>query len=55
VTNADIAEALAEKGYEVDRRRIALDESIKTLGMYTVHVRLRPEVEAKVKVLVEKK
>ena len=55
VTNADIAEALAEQGYDVDRRRIVMDEAIKTLGIYTVHVRLRPEVETHVKVLVEKK
>lgn len=55
VTNTDIAERLAEKGYEVDRRKIVLDEPIKTLGMYTVHARLAPEVEAKLKVLVEKK
>ena len=54
VTNSDIAKALAEKGYEVDRRKIVLDEPIRTLGMYTVHVNLQPEVEAKVKVLVEK-
>ena len=55
VTNADIAEAIAKQGYTVDRRKIVLDEPIKTLGLYTVHVHLRPEVETKIKVLVEKK
>ena len=55
VTNADIAEAIAKQGYTVDRRKIILDEPIKTLGLYTVHVHLRPEVETTIKVLVEKK
>ncbi len=55
VTNADIAEQIAAQGYEVDRRKIVLDEPIRTLGMYTVSVRLRTDVTAKVKVLVEKK
>jgi len=55
VTNADIAEALAKQGFDVDRRKIVLAEPIKTLGLYTVHAHLKPEVEAKVKVLVEKK
>ncbi len=55
VTNVDIAKAIADHGFEVDRRKIVLDEPIKTLGLYTVHVRLRSDVETTVKVLVEKK
>jgi large subunit ribosomal protein L9 len=55
VTNVDIAEAIAKQGYTIDRRKIVLDEPIKTLGMYTVHIHLAPEIDAKVKVLVEKK
>ncbi len=54
VTAADIADRLREAGHDFDKRKIILDEPIKRLGMYTVHVRLHPKVEAKVKVLVEK-
>jgi large subunit ribosomal protein L9 len=55
VTNADIAEKLADQGYDVDRRKIVLDEPIRTLGMYTVHVRLGSELTANLKILVEKR
>lgn len=44
VTSMDIAEALKERGYEVDRRRINLREPIKETGEYTVPVRLHREV-----------
>ena len=54
VTATDVAEKLREAGYDFDKRKIALEEPIKRLGMYTVHVRIHPQVEAKVKVLVEK-
>jgi len=54
VTAADIAEKLRVAGYEFDKRRILLEEPIKRLGLYTVHIKLHPEVEAKVKVLVDK-
>jgi len=52
VTTADIAEALEQQGFEVDRRRISLAEPIKKLGEYKASVRLHPEVVAKVTVLV---
>ena len=52
VTAADIAEAIAAQGHEVDRRRIELDQPIKTLGEHTVSVRLHPEVHASVRVTV---
>ena len=55
VTSADIAQALAEAGHKVDRRAILLEEPIKTLGVYTIRLRLHPEVEGKVKVLVKPK
>src|SRR5918911_295360 len=44
VTSMDIAEALKERGYEVDRRRISLREAIKETGEFTVPVRLHREV-----------
>lgn len=52
VTNVAIAEALREKGFDVDRRSIHLDEPIKSLGIYTVPVRLGNGVDATVKVWV---
>jgi large subunit ribosomal protein L9 len=53
VTSMDIAEKLKEAGIEVDRRRIQLEQPIKSLGEFAVPVRLRPEVTTNVKVLVE--
>ncbi len=55
VTAQDIAELLREKGYNIDRHKVILDEPIKALGVYTVGLKLHPEVEAKVKVWVVKK
>lgn len=52
VTSSDIAEALAARGFEVDRRRIELDQPIKTLGDHMVAIRLHPEVHAEVRVTV---
>ena len=52
VTSADIAEALAAKGFEVDRRRVQLAEPIKQLGEFEVPVRLHRDVTATVKVVV---
>ena len=53
VTPADIADALATRGVEVDRRRIELAEPIKRLGEHTVHVRLHREVVAELTVAVQ--
>jgi large subunit ribosomal protein L9 len=52
VTTMDIAAALEAKGFNIDRRRIELEEPIKTLGEYSVPVRLHREVTAAVKVAV---
>jgi large subunit ribosomal protein L9 len=54
VTGADIAEFLLKEGISIDKRRIQLEEPIKALGIYTVPVRLHPEVPAEVKVWVVK-
>ena len=43
VTSADIAEALAKQGFEIDKRKIGLREPIKKLGEQTVPVKLHPE------------
>jgi len=52
VTNRDIADALAAKGVEVDRRKIVLDSNIKEVGEFDVEVRLAADVKATVKVAV---
>ena len=52
VTTRDIAEALEQMGYELDRKRIVLDEPIKALGNYTVKVKLPYQVEAELAIEV---
>lgn len=52
VTSMDIAEALKERGYEIDRHRIHLREPLKRLGEYTVPVRLHREVTIDLKIRV---
>ena len=53
VTTADVADAVAKVGGpKVDRRKVELPQPIKSLGDYTVLVRLHPEVQAKVPVSV---
>ena len=54
VTSMDIGESLKVEGIEVDRKNIVLDEPIKTLGIYTVPIKLHPEVTAQLKVWVVK-
>ena len=52
VTAMHVAEALREKGYEVDRRRVHLPEPIKETGDYAVTVRLHREVNVEIPVTV---
>jgi large subunit ribosomal protein L9 len=52
VTPADIASELESKGFEVDRRKIQLNEPIKSLGNFNVAVKLHREVTAHLKVQV---
>jgi len=52
VTASDIAQALAEKGIEVDRHLIRLDQPIKQVGVYKVSVRLHADVRPEVTVWV---
>jgi len=54
VTTKDIAEALEKQGYTIDRRKIALDEPIKTLGEFKVPLRLHREVTTEIAVHVTK-
>jgi len=54
VTSADLAEALAAQGFQIDKRHIALDEPIKILGESMVTVKLVHGVTAQFKVIVER-
>lgn len=52
VTTMDVAEALQAKGYEIDRRKIVLKDTIKETGDYTVSVKLHREVTLQIPVKV---
>ena len=52
VTSQMISDAIAEKGYTVDKKEIEIPEPIKHVGKYFVHVRLGSELEAKIKIKV---
>lgn len=54
VTSGDIAEALEAKGYNIDKRKIALTDPIKLVGEYEIPVKLYREVTANVKIVVRK-
>ena len=54
VTGGDIAEFLKTKGIEIDKRKVQLEEPVKTLGEHEVRIRLHPEVQASLKLLVTK-
>ncbi|HYR97015.1 MAG TPA: 50S ribosomal protein L9 [Candidatus Binatus sp.] len=53
VTNMDVERLLAEKGFQVERRRIALEEPIKQLGSYPITVQVGRSVRATVQLTVE--
>ena len=53
VTSGDIAHELEEKGYTIDRRKISLEDPLKTIGEYHVPVKLHREVTSHVKVTVK--
>ncbi|WP_025027546.1 50S ribosomal protein L9 [Caldalkalibacillus mannanilyticus] len=52
VTNKQVAEALARKKYSIDKRKIVMNEPIRTIGVTNVPVKLHPEVTATLKVQV---
>lgn len=53
VTSTDIAEALAKKGFQVDRKKILLERPIKALGEYQIPIKLFPQIEARINIVVE--
>jgi large subunit ribosomal protein L9 len=54
VTSSDIAEALERKGVNIDRRKIQLHDPLKTMGEFSVPVKLHKDVTAHLKVVIEK-
>jgi len=54
VTSGDIAEALEKKSFNIDRRKVQLHEPLKTLGEFTVPIKLHKDVTAHLKVVIEK-
>ena len=54
VTSKDVADALAAKNFTIDRRKVQLEDPIKSLGEFKVPVRLHKEVTAEVTVVVVK-
>jgi large subunit ribosomal protein L9 len=55
VTAANIATLMEKQGVEIDRHKIKLDEPLKALGVYTIEIKLAPDVTAGVKLWVVKK
>ena len=53
VTSGDIAHQLEEKGFTIDRRKISLEEPLKTLGEFHVPIKLHREVTSHLKVTVK--
>jgi large subunit ribosomal protein L9 len=54
VTTGDVADFLKSKGIEIDKRKVLLDEPVKHLGEHELKIRLHPEVQAALKLLVTK-
>jgi len=54
VTSSDIAEALEKKGFTLDRRKIQIHDPLKSVGEFTIPVKLHKDVTAHLKVVIEK-
>ncbi len=54
VTSADIAHELEGRGFNIDRRKIELDQPLKTLGEFTVPIKLHKDVTVQISVTVTK-
>jgi large subunit ribosomal protein L9 len=53
VTNSDVADELEKKGFQVEKRKIHMEDHIKTIGEFSIPVRLFKDVTAHVKLKVE--
>jgi len=54
VSASDIAAALAEKGFDIQRRDLLLEQPIKQVGEFTVPVRVHAQISANIRLVVEK-
>ncbi len=54
IHEADIAKALEQMGYKIEKRNILLEEPIKTVGVYKVPVKIYEDIKAELKVWVVK-
>jgi large subunit ribosomal protein L9 len=54
ITSAEVAEALKQKNFNIDKKKIVLEEPIRLVGDYEVKIKLHPEVAAHLNVRVEK-
>ena len=54
VTNNDIAKFLAEKGFDIDKKKIILEEAVKSTGVYEAVVKLYANISTKIRIKVEK-
>src|SRR5690242_8404986 len=54
VTSNDIADALEKKGFNVDRRKIQVHEALRTLGEFTIPIKLHKDVTTHLKVVIDK-
>jgi len=54
VTAANVADALVEQGFDLDRRKILLSDPIRSLGTFNIEVKLHPEVRGEIKLIVSK-
>ena len=53
VTNSDVADALEQKGFQVEKRKIHMDDHIKSVGEFSIPIRLFKDVTAHIKLKVE--
>ena len=53
VTNSDVADELEKKGFQIEKRKIHMEDHIKSLGEYSIPIRLFKDVSANVKLKVE--
>ncbi len=54
VTKEDIVDALAKKGFKIDKKMVDISQPIKLLGVYTIPIKLHKEVETKVSLRIVK-
>ncbi|HSR18353.1 MAG TPA: 50S ribosomal L9 C-terminal domain-containing protein, partial [Ignavibacteriaceae bacterium] len=52
VTTQMISDGLKTKGYDIDKRKIEIEEPIKSLGIYGINIKLHANINAKIKVWV---